>query len=97
MTRQIGRLDGLLREAEYDNVEFYRTAIKNLQAEMETLCKKNYCRCRRSTPQRLKKRDDSHRSDYSRTFSECYSVVAKGRSYTSFAGRGHYPYITLRF
>ena len=34
MTRQIDRLDGLLREAGYDNVEFERTAIRNLPAEI---------------------------------------------------------------
>ena len=36
-TRKIDRMDGMLREAKYDNAEFYRIAIKNLQSEIYIL------------------------------------------------------------
>ena len=37
MSCQMNELNGLLLQAEYDNVEFYRSAIQTMQQEIEVL------------------------------------------------------------
>ena len=37
MSCQLNELNGLLLQAEYDNAEFYRTAIQKMQQEIDVL------------------------------------------------------------